>query len=248
MGTGLSGVSLSSIGVITGLAVIGGLAAACFTKAFGIVFLGEPRHDPALLGHEIGWGMRIPMLLLALGCLSIGLLASRIISAMNPVIANITGLLKNDIDIHLSVVTLPLQRVTALSCIFILTLGLLIALRRRLLSGRTAGQSNTWDCGFLRPTARMQYTASSYAQPITAMFGFFLQTHRKFHAPEGLFPANAGLHTHTDDVFFQSLFRPLFRGIERILLRLHWLQQGRVQIYVLYVAVTLLVLLIWNLR
>ena len=97
-GAGLSGVSLSSIGVITGLAAIGGLAAACFTKAFGIVFLGEPRHTPALQGHEIGWGMRIPMLLLALGCLSIGLLSPFIVSAMNPVIGNVTGLLKNDIE------------------------------------------------------------------------------------------------------------------------------------------------------
>ena len=29
--------------VVGGLALIGGLAAACFAKAFGIVFLGEPR-------------------------------------------------------------------------------------------------------------------------------------------------------------------------------------------------------------
>jgi hydrogenase-4 component B len=247
-GAGLSGVSLSSIGVIAGLAAIGGLAVACFTKAFGIVFLGEPRHTPALQGHEIGWGMRIPMLLLAIGCLSIGLFAPVIISAMNPVIGNVTGLLKNDIAAHLTVVTRPLQQITALSIIFILILGLLIYIRRRLLSGRTVGQSNTWDCGFIRPTARMQYTASSYAQPLTAMFGFFLQTNRKFQAPEGLFPSEAGLHTHTEDVFSQRLFRPLFRGIERLLLHLHWLQQGRVQIYVLYVAVTILALLIWNLR
>ncbi|MCX5880850.1 MAG: proton-conducting transporter membrane subunit [Deltaproteobacteria bacterium] len=248
MGTGLSGVSLSSIGVITGLAAIGGLAAACFTKAFGIVFLGEPRHTPALQRHEIGWGMRIPMLILALGCLSIGLLSPYIVSAMNPVIGNVTGLLHSDIEVHLSVVIRPLQRVTALTCIFILILGLLATLRRHLLSGRTPRESNTWDCGFVHPTARMQYTASSYAQPITAMFDFFLQTHRKVHAPEGLFPAEASLHTHTDDVFSQRLFEPLFRGIERLFLRLHWLQQGRVQIYILYVAVTILVLLIWNLR
>jgi hydrogenase-4 component B len=247
-GAGLSGVSLSSIGVIAGLAAIGGLAVACFTKAFGIVFLGEPRHTPALQGHEIGWGMRIPMLLLAIGCLSIGLFAPVIISAMNPVIGNVTGLLKNDIAAHLTVVTRPLQQITALSIIFILILGLLIYIRRRLLSGRTVGKSNTWDCGFIRPTARMQYTASSYAQPLTAMFGFFLQTNRKFQAPEGLFPSEAGLHTHTEDVYSQRLFRPLFRGIERLLLHLHWLQQGRVQIYVLYVAVTILALLIWNLR
>ncbi len=247
-GAGLSGVSLSSIGVIAGLAAIGGLAAACFTKAFGIVFLGEPRGIPSREVHEIGWGMKIPMLLLAIACLSIGFMAPLVISAMTPVIAAVTGLLQNDIGAHLAGSILPLQRVTALSCFFILILGLLIYARRRLLSGGTPGQAGTWDCGFLRPTARMQYTASSYAQPLTAMFGFFLQTHRELQAPEGLFPAEAALGTHTDDIFTKKLFQPLFRGIEQLLLQLHWLQQGRVQIYVLYVAATIFALLIWNLR
>jgi hypothetical protein len=94
----------------------------------------------------------------------------------------------------------------------------------------------------------MQYTASSYAQPITTLFGFILQTRQSVHPPEGLFPVKAELHTHTDDVFTQKLFQPLFLGIERLLQRLHWLQQGRVQIYILYLTVTLLTLLIWNLR
>ena len=33
----------AAVAVVGGLALIGGLAAACFTKAFGMVFLGEPR-------------------------------------------------------------------------------------------------------------------------------------------------------------------------------------------------------------
>ena len=36
-----------SVLVVGGLALIGGLAAACFTKAFGIVFLGEARSREA---------------------------------------------------------------------------------------------------------------------------------------------------------------------------------------------------------
>ena len=94
----------------------------------------------------------------------------------------------------------------------------------------------------------MQYTASSFAHPLTTMFGFFLRTRRRFAAPDGFFPKHAALHTETDDLFRQKLFLPAFRGVEWLLLRLHWLQQGRVQIYILYVAVTLLVLLVWNLR
>ena len=54
-----------SVLVVGGLALIGGLAAACFTKAFGIVFLGEPRSDEAADAHEAGAAMRWPMVVLA---------------------------------------------------------------------------------------------------------------------------------------------------------------------------------------
>jgi hydrogenase-4 component B len=208
-GIGLPGVSVWGAATIAGLAMIGGLAAACFTKAFGIVFLGEPRNDHARHGHEVGWAMLAPMAVLAIE---------------------------------------PLRWVVPASGIFVLMLGLLVWLRHRLLAGREVSLSGTWDCGYARPTGRMQYTASSFAQPLTNMFGFFLRTRRRFEAPDGFFPVHAALHTETDDLFRQNLFRPAFRGIEWLLLRLHWLQQGRVQLYILYVAVTLLVLLVWNLR
>ena len=42
---GISAMMLRERPVVGGLALIGGLAVACFTKAFGIVFLGEPRTD-----------------------------------------------------------------------------------------------------------------------------------------------------------------------------------------------------------
>ena len=48
--------------VVGALALIGGLAAACFTKAFGIVFLGEPRSAEAAEAHEAGAAMRWPMI------------------------------------------------------------------------------------------------------------------------------------------------------------------------------------------
>lgn len=233
---------------IIGLTIIGGLAVVCFTKAFGIIFLGEPRHTPAALRHEVGWGMLIPMLLLSIGCFLIGFLAPTIVPAMSPVVENITGLLKNNIDVHLAAVAILLQRVTVLSCVLVLILGCLIFLRRWLLSGKMFVQSNTWDCGFVKTTARMQYTASSYAHPTTSMFGYVLQTHRNTCMPEGFFPTEASLCTHTSDIFSQRFFHPTFRGIEWLFLRLHWLQHGRVQIYILYVAVTLLSILIWNLK
>jgi len=94
----------------------------------------------------------------------------------------------------------------------------------------------------------MQYTASSFAQPLTGLFHAFLKTHTTTAPPLGYFPESASLATHTDDVCREKVYHPAFRGVVWSLSRLRWLQHGRVQIYVLYIAVTLLALLLWKLK
>ena len=78
---------LMSVLVVGGLALIGGLAAACFTKAFGIVFLGEPRSDEAAHAHEAGAAMRWPMIVLAGLCVLIGLAAPLWPLVLQPAVA-----------------------------------------------------------------------------------------------------------------------------------------------------------------
>jgi hypothetical protein len=142
----------------------------------------------------------------------------------------------------------PLTEIVLVAGIFVTAAGLLAWVRRRLLSGRDVEESCTWDCGYTRPSASMQYTASSFAQPLTKMFETFLRPRTRREAPEELFPAHASFHSETDDLFGQNLYRPIFLGVERLALALRFLQSGRVQLYILYIGVTLLVLLIWNLR
>ena len=70
--------------VLAGLALIGGLTAACFTKAFGIVFLGEPRSEHAAHAHEVGLAMRLSLMILAVSCGVIGLGAPWVVAALAP--------------------------------------------------------------------------------------------------------------------------------------------------------------------
>ena len=72
--------------VIVGLAMIGGLAAACFTKAFGVAFLGEPRSEHAAHAREVGPAMRLPMQLLAASCVVIGVASPALVGALAPVL------------------------------------------------------------------------------------------------------------------------------------------------------------------
>ena len=46
---------------VAALALTSGLAAACFVRAFGIIFLALPRSEPAALAREVAWTMRAAM-------------------------------------------------------------------------------------------------------------------------------------------------------------------------------------------
>jgi formate hydrogenlyase subunit 3/multisubunit Na+/H+ antiporter MnhD subunit len=236
------------LALIAGLALIGGLAAACFTKAFGVVFLGEPRTEHASHTHETGWAMRLPMLLLAAGCALIGLFAPFVVGALQAVLENTTGLRREVVRVNLAAAAGPLALVVIGTVAFLLLLVALFLLRRGLLAGRRVEQGVTWGCGYVQPTARMQYTASSFVQPVTTLFRWLLGTHRRLQRPEGIMPANASLTTETPDLCHGNLYRPGFLKVNWGLSQLRRLQRGPVQLYVLYIAVTLIVLLAWKFR
>jgi len=140
-----------------------------------------------------------------------------------------------------------LWNVSMVAGALILSIVAVAALRRALLRGRDVRSSATWGCGYAEPTARMQYTASSFAQPLTSLLDSILRVRKKEVSPRGLFPKEASLETHTDDVARRWLYRPVFLGISSVSALLRVIQHGLVNIYILYIALTLAALLIWKL-
>src|SRR5229473_3557709 len=239
--------SVPMLATIGGLALIGGLAAACFTKAFGIVFLGQARSEHAEQAHEVGLAMVLPGFVLAALCILIGLLGANVVCSMAPLLSEITGLSAPIVGTSLAQAAHSIAFVSYMGGALV-GIATLLALGRAIaLSNRSVSTNLTWDCGYAEPSPRMQYTASSFAQPLTDTFDLLLQTRRVEIPPHGLFPKEASFVTETPDPYQEYIFRPLFRAIGRDLLLLRPLQQGRVQLYILYIAVTLLVLLLWQL-
>ncbi len=236
------------VAVVGSLALIGGLAAACFTRAFGIVFLGQARSDEAAHAHEAPAAMRWPMVVLACLCASAALAAPLWPRLLWPAVAVVLSKSMPDAVVaNTSSAVAPLAGVACASYILLGLIAVIVFARRKLLAGRTLGRASTWGCGYSAPTARMQYTASSFARPLTQMFRFFQRPRDEIHPPEGLFPLSASLHTRGPDLFRRYIYEPLFLGIAWLASKLHGLQQGRIQVYVLYIAVTILFLLIWKL-
>jgi formate hydrogenlyase subunit 3/multisubunit Na+/H+ antiporter MnhD subunit len=236
-------VSIAGVALIAGLALIGGLAAACFAKAFGIVFLGEPRSSEAREAREVSTPCRASMLVLAGACVAIGLGSPWILPALARVVPAVAVLPQGGSEMELLAARPALIGVTLVAGTFLAFVLGLIGLRRALLAGRPVRSAVTWDCGYARPTSRMQYTASSFAQPILDLFAPMLGTRVSFEKPMGLFPRKASLETTTPDSFRERIFRPIFGEMDRVLSRFRRIQEGRVQVYVLYIAVTLLALL-----
>jgi hypothetical protein len=119
--------------------------------------------------------------------------------------------------------------------------------RNALLRRRGARPDVTWACGFAPVTPRMQYTASSFADPLIRPFARVVHLQVRADGPEGFFPAGARYEERIGDVAGERLLVPASRRIVATLGRLRVLQHGRIQLYLVYVAATLVLLLVWQL-
>ncbi|WP_429884801.1 proton-conducting transporter membrane subunit [Geoalkalibacter halelectricus] len=226
--------------VAPALALIGGLALACFVKVFGLAFLGAPRSEAARHAHEAPSMMLAPMGALLFACAWIGLLPQTLVPLLHQAVAHwgaVSG------SAHLASPLAPLSWITALAWVLLLALALGVWwLRRR---ARGAARVETWGCGYALPSARMQYSASSFADFLVRLLRFGLWSERHGGAPRGLFPAPGQFASHTPDLVLDRGLRPAFSGLAWLFRRMRALiQNGLSACYLLYVALTLIVLLL----
>lgn len=224
------------------LAMTGALAVASLVRLVGAVFLGEARTDHARDAHESPVMMIAPMILLAAACASVSLAIPAFVPLLDRAIRewNAAGVAPSA---SLSEIV-PLHSLVFASAALIglVVLGLCAShLWNRRRATRSAG---TWDCGYARPTARIQYTGSSFAQALVWMFSFTVWPRTRSPRLEGPFPARAGFHQSVPDTVLDRLLLPAAGRIGRRLAWLRLLQQGRVQTYLLYAPVIVLILLL----
>ncbi len=237
--------AVPSLMAFAALALIGGLAAVCFTKVVGIAFLGEPRTKEAAAAHPAPIMMSLPIIALAVGCFLVGIAPARVVPLLLSAVAQVAKTDTASIAGPFENAMAPLGAITLASCVLIGLASTLAVLRVALLSGREVSSSGTWGCGYTRPTPRMQYTSSSYVQPAVLFFTPLYLLRRTLIPPQGLFPKRAELSQDTLDPAREILYRPAFRSIGQLLARLRWLQSGYLHVYMLYIGVTLVALLIW---
>ncbi len=224
---------------LVALALTGGLAAVAFARFFGTVFLGTARSDAADHAHDPGRSMRTPMAIRAGLCLALGLASPLLLPLLGRAAggAGLTepGLLGRGLG-H------DLRLLTALEALLLVLAGLGLAWLRR--KPAAAERPPTWDCGYAAPTARMQYTGSSFADPWAALLPGRSVRMRRLKA---LFPNPHALHLEVQDAVGEGLVIPWFARLAARAQRLRRLQPGYLSVYVLYVLIALLAVFLWPL-
>lgn len=199
--------------------------------------------------------MRIGMMLAALVCLGLGIFPTIMIRWMDPLAEDLVG---GTIAASASgfgwmwLTPIAAERASYSAPIAFLGILSVVIITYVLLHARpnTISRMPLWDCGFAKVTNRMQYTATSFAMPLRRIFGFLfsIKENVRKHPPTAhpAFPERLHYHLRVRDRFWLWLYQPVVDASFWLSRRIGRMQQGRIQIYLIYSFVTILVLLIFS--
>jgi formate hydrogenlyase subunit 3/multisubunit Na+/H+ antiporter MnhD subunit len=241
---------------VTALALTGGLTAAAFVKAIGVGFLGRPRSSEAAMAHEVPHTMKFGAGLLAAACVVLGIFPMVILPALERAGAAAvpdapTSLLRGSIDLHLGGLRGALSP-ALLAGGLLLAIGLVVALSRlarvRSHARVSLRRAEVWGSGRELQTPRMQYTATSFAEPLERVFDDVLRPDRDLvvtHVAESrYYLEKVTFRRSSGDVTEHRVYRPVIDAVYWWGRRARSWQNGSVHRYLAYGLVALVVILV----
>lgn len=237
------------------LALTGGLASACFVKAFASVFLARPRSHEAEHAEESKFPLLTGMSGLALLCILCGIFSASLTSFFETIGKNLSVFRNANSFLSIS----PVQSIeagdnfasvsaVALVFIFFLSLLLVIIFFKYIVRDRQKTRTGaTWDCG-TDLTPRMEITATGFARSITLIFERVLkpsiQREVEYHDAETRYlPKSVTISSNVQNVYEHYFYKPLHSRINTAALRITKIQSGNANAYILYIFIALIVLL-----
>ncbi|HEV2547674.1 MAG TPA: hydrogenase 4 subunit B [Stellaceae bacterium] len=233
------------------LALAAALAAVCFVKVFGVVFLGRPRRPAAAAAREVGALMLAPMAALAAICTVVGLVPQTVLGLLRPV----TALLLPEspwlvLSNWLWLAPLGADHSSYSGLVILLAIAFLAALLvvvvHRLGSDRVR-RSPAWDCGFPDARPETQYGASSFAQPIRRIFGTVAFAAReRIDMPAPGETRAARLEVRLRDPVWDGLYAPATAAVAWLADHMNVLQFQTIRRYLtlMFAALVLLLLIV----
>lgn len=253
---GLSNSSAVSVVVtplcVAALALTGGLTASAFVKFLGVGFLGTPRTAAAATAREVPVAMNLGAGLLAAGCLVVGVVPMAFVGLLRSAVAA-TGV---DERVMLGtrgsalVITgaRELFDPTMVAIALVVSIGVVALARHLLARSQAARRVPAWGCGREGQSARMSYTATSFAEPLERVFDDVLRPSRDLdvshRAESRYFAESVRYQTRRDDAIERLVFRPVFAGVRALARGARLAQNGSVHRYLAYGFAVVLIILV----
>lgn len=233
------------------LAFTGGLALACFVKAFGTTFLARPRSEAISHVKESSISLCIGMGALALLLLIIGLFSGSVLSIIERIVrdlgpfhntpySSVTTSIKGISITDLSFVSAPFIFVTfiLLFIIVVVTMKWLVNKNQKVRKGIT------WDCGS-ELTPKMEINSTGFSHSLITIFKGVLkpsiQHELEYHDAESRYMPKSRIVTFNMKDLHQSYFyKPLKVIISALSFGAKTIQSGNINTYILYIFIALL--------
>lgn len=231
---------------VAGMSIIGGISIFAFTKTFGTIFLGSARtelhHEP----KEVSNIMLVPQYMIVLVMLSVVFFSSYF---LNVILTIINGAFHAGIEIgnvdYLRYSSV-LQHISLYSFLFISGIGLIYFIRKSISRNREITYNSTWRCGYTDPTSRMQYSGKSFTKPLSKLFNFVLIEKKSYNElkTNEIFPVTRKYSSSYLDFWEHWLINPAVKYLGLFIDLFKFFQNGRIQAYVLYGIVFILIVFI----
>lgn len=234
--------SLAMLSAFISLVVIGGLCTYCFTKAFGLTFLGTRRLTTSPPVQRVPLIMILPIAAILVVILLIGFVPAIVVKPLESVLTLFPNI--PDISHPMSASLDSLTAIGAVNAMLVSTVAILTAVRLYQQSKVIVETGPTWGCGYSAGDFRHQYTPTSYADSLLQLAKPVIVFKRDFESiPESeVFPGKRVFHTETGDRVEQSTVTRLIGLLVKYLPLAGRPQTGLIPHYLIYPIAFLLII------
>lgn len=218
---------------IAGLAIVGGMSVLTFTKSFGVIFTGSPRHQHDHEPHEVSLIMRIPQFIIILVMLSVAIAPKIYYSAVSSIVGTIFPSANSVVELPM---TSTISIIGLASLLFIMILVAIFALRWMLSHKKPVSTESTWGCGYTGSIPKAQYTGLSFSRSFAGLLSFLTIEKKNYEKIEktDIFPKKRSFSSYYFDLFEHYIINPLTSRLNYSMNFFQFIQNGKIQTYVLY--------------
>jgi len=233
------------------LAFTGGLALACFVKAFSAIFLARPRSSKVLQAKESVLSMRLGMGFLAIISLLFGIFSRQIVGLLEKIsqglviFQNVSSVVAPSSDQSFNIFSgFASASAPVIFILFIIiTFIIVLVVKFTVNKNQKIKLGNTWNCG-TEITSRMEITATGFARSIVLIFKGILkpsiQHDVEYHDAESRYlPKTRVVTLGISNMYDTYFYQPIHVIVNGLSLRMKNIQSGNINVYISYIFLAL---------